>query len=326
MAAVDLTSANLVEGVIGLVDDATETYIGETFTALSNAILPVFGSFLVLYFIFYGLAIWRGAVETPIIRFVWTVFKFSVLYGLISGFANYNTIIAQFLTNTPDAIAGIIANFPGGGTASSALGEAYNGAIDATARAFASRGVTLSFVLGVLILLTSTLMVGFSLFLITLAKIALAVLVGLGPLFIFLMMFEKTQGIFEAWLKLIINFMFITILTVAILGLTVAIAETSLTLIPENEGAFSQILSLGQVLTPAVIFVIIFLLLLQVPSIATALGGGISINIQQLGSFAAHQGSRAFGSAKKAINTRVSGGGSALAARFRNRGAISKKS
>ena len=54
----------------------------------------------------------------------------------------------------------------------------------------------------------------YTIFLLTLSRIALSVLLALGPLFIALLFFESTKRFFEAWIAQLANYALITILTV----------------------------------------------------------------------------------------------------------------
>src|SRR4029077_15904116 len=59
----------------------------------------------------------------------------------------------------------------------------------------------------------------YTIFLLALSRIALSVLLALGPLFIGLLFFESTKRFFEAWLAQLANYAFITILTVLVAAL-----------------------------------------------------------------------------------------------------------
>ena len=275
-------SDNLSDRILNLIDVASATFIVDTFNNLWAAITVSFRNLLILFIILYGLAIWRGLVKTPLQDIAWTALKFAIIFGLISTWALFNGIVVQFLTNTPDAMAGVIAGQTGT-TASGAIGDVYIQAIGAADEVMSQGGWFQPYILGGIILLTATLMVVYSIFLIALAKIALAVLIGLGPLFLIFMMFKQTQKIFEAWLQQVINYIFVVVLTVAALGLMAQIAGNAVSLIPDTG------ITLGDIAPAAIVFLVVFLLLTQVQSIASALAGGIAISTQYVGAIVAHK-------------------------------------
>ena len=293
-------SDNIPDRVLNLIDTAAVGFIQNAFDNLWIAISVSFRGLLVLFLILYGLAIWRGLIKTPVQDIAWTGFKFAILYGLISSWPIFSVFIVNFVTNTPDALAGVVA---GGGvtgqTASAATGEVYIAAIAAADQAMSQSGFFLPYILGGIIMLTSTLMVIYALFLIALSKIALAVLVGLGPLFILMMMFKATEKIFQAWLQQVINYMLIVVLTVGALGLMASISLSAVNLIPASG------ITLGDIVPSAVVFLIVFLLLTQVQSIAAALGGGIALTTQHVGAIAGYKASQAIGSGTRAAGKRL---------------------
>ena len=162
----------------------------------------------------------------------------------------------------------------------------------------------------------------YALFLIALSKIALAVLVGLGPLFILMLMFKQTQKVFEAWLQQLINYMLIVILTVGVLGLMTAITTNAVTAIPGGG------ISLGDVVPAAIVFLITFLLLTQIMTIASALGGGIALTTQNVGAIvgikASQYISRGGNLAGRGIRSGATRGWSAVKNRFNRRTAAPK--
>ena len=293
-------SDNVSDRILNNIDAATLKYIDDTFANLWGAISVSFRNILVLWIILYGLAIWRGLVKTPVQEFAWTMLKFAVIYGLISTWDLFSDIVVPFITNTPDAMAGVISGGGTGTTASRAIGDVYIAAIAVADNAMGARGWFMPYLLGGLILLAATLMMIYALFLIALSKIALAVLVGLGPLFILMLMFKQTQKVFEAWLQQVINYMLIVILTVGVLALMETIAANAVKAIPEDG------ISLGDVMPAAMTFLITFLLLTQVMTIASALGGGIALTTQNVGAIVGTQASQYISRGGKLVGTQAS--------------------
>src|SRR6202034_3273879 len=66
-------------------------------------------------------------------------------------------------------------------------------------------------------------------FLLALSKIALCILLSLGPLFIALLLFETTKRFFEAWIAQLANYAFVTMLTVLVAALMMTLISTAAT-------------------------------------------------------------------------------------------------
>ena len=64
-------------------------------------------------------------------------------------------------------------------------------------------------------------------FLLALSKIALCILLALGPLFIAFLFFETTKRFFEAWIAQMANYAFVTILTVLVAALMMSLVTSA---------------------------------------------------------------------------------------------------
>ena len=67
----------------------------------------------------------------------------------------------------------------------------------------------------------------YAVFLLTLSRIALSVLLAIGPLFIGLLFFESTKRFFEAWLAQLANYAFVSILTVLVAALMLHVVDVA---------------------------------------------------------------------------------------------------
>ena len=115
----------------------------------------------------------------------------------------------------------------------------------------------------------------YTMFLIALSSIALAVLLALGPLFIALLLFDATRRFFEAWLAQLANYALITILTVLVAALLLQIVAV---LRGANRSAAAAAIMTVDSLNMLLVAVIVFLVMRQVMPIAAALAGGVSLS------------------------------------------------
>jgi type IV secretion system protein VirB6 len=114
----------------------------------------------------------------------------------------------------------------------------------------------------------------YSMFLIALSHIALALLLALGPLFIAFLLFDSTRRFFEAWLAQLANYAFITILTVMSAALLLQIVASYASQTAALGSAIVTVDALNMVL----VAVLVFLLMRQVMPIASALAGGAALS------------------------------------------------
>ena len=65
----------------------------------------------------------------------------------------------------------------------------------------------------------------YTLFLMALARVALAVLLAIGPLFIVLLLFDGTKRFFEAWVAQLANYALVGVLAVLVASLLMTVVE-----------------------------------------------------------------------------------------------------
>ena len=113
----------------------------------------------------------------------------------------------------------------------------------------------------------------YAMFLFALSKIALAVLLALGPLFICLRLFDGSRRFFDAWLMQLANYGFITVLTVLVGTLMLQLLQNYATQTAAR-GTVQTVDSLDMLLAA----VIVLLVLRQIMPIAASLAGGGSLS------------------------------------------------
>ena len=128
--------------------------------------------------------------------------------------------------------------------------------------------------------------VGYALYLLILSKLALAILLGLAPLFFLFLLFEVTQDFFKHYVRQVFNFALIPIFTAAVLGLMLQIPQGALTRLQQvlishsghgGRECFFVLLS----------FFVVLLLLHQVTGFAAGVsGGGLHLHPGNVASFA----------------------------------------
>jgi type IV secretion system protein VirB6 len=113
----------------------------------------------------------------------------------------------------------------------------------------------------------------YTMFLVALSSVALAVLLALGPLFITLVLFEATQRFFQAWLAQLATYALISVLTVLMASLLLQIVESYAQQTAARGAAIVTVDALDMVL----VAVLVFLLMRQVMPIAGGLAGGVAL-------------------------------------------------
>src|SRR2546430_2723704 len=187
----------------------------------------------------------------------------------------YNTVVvntfyqapaqlAAAVVGTPDPVATIDAIWDRGGTVAAYLWD--NGGVFNGDFGYYIAGAVVWALIGLLCIYT--------MFLIALSSIALAVLLALGPLFLAMLFFDHTRRFVEAWISQLANYALITILTVLVAALLLQVVAAYAAQTAARGAAIVTVDALNTVL----ISVLVFLLMRQVMPIAAALAGGVAPN------------------------------------------------
>jgi type IV secretion system protein VirB6 len=265
---------NFVVDTLNLVDATVKPY---TITAWSNvaaANATALRLMLILYVALFGVFVWYGALQLTMGQIVRHLFTAIAVFVLATSWGAFATLLYDVFTHGPDALAGALAG--GGAGASDALGRVFDQGIEAARVVWQQAGpmdLTLALV-GAIVFIGTVLMTGAALVLVVLAKLALAVLLALGPVFIMLYLFSATRGFFEGWIRQLANFSMLIVLTFGVLALILKIIEPA-TAMFAVKGASIQLLDTAQFLLLAVVAGFLFAL---VPGFSAGVVGGFALH------------------------------------------------
>lgn len=238
-----------------------------------------------IYIILLGGAILRGAVQYPAREFVYRALKLAALTWAVSSL--YGASVGLFTIN---GLPGQFANALGGADVSG-LGGYFDTLLQGAARAIAKIteivqqhtdeagknlvGIPNNFVeiilaalANLLILLVALLSCALGFTICAFALFALALLAVVGPLFVAALLFDSTRGWFFAWLGSAISYIMLVVFALLI---TLFISQTTDTFINAITNDDSVLVAAFKALS---FYVLGFFFFLQIPSLASGLGGG----------------------------------------------------
>lgn len=271
-------------------DAALSTFVSTKSALIITSIKPAATSMFILYVMLWGWASMRGMITEHVTDGASRAVKIGLIGGLALNAGIYNGHIADILWRSPDALAALMT----GGTANDVisvltggqgisnvkfldvvmgkmydLGDAYWQ--KANAGTIPSIGLN---IVAVLIWAFGVAVTAYGAFLLALSKMALSILLAMGPIFIVFTIFDSTRKFFESWLGQALNYVFLTGMTGACLSLILKILYVYL-------GAVSGKLEDPSIIqaVPAIAFCIVgVLVMVQLTTIASALGGGVAIS------------------------------------------------
>jgi len=261
-----------------------------------------------LYIAIFGIMIVLGYIKAPVQDFVINVLKICIIITLVTQVENYNTYVKKiFFADIPDGLISALGAVPGVDTDSSKISSGVifdrisekTGEIGAEIRE--KGGLTDVFPIFVALIFgfLSMIVIMILLALVIYAKVALSLIIVVGPIFIALLLFRTTQSFFSSWLSVAVNFIVLQVLIMVMVTLLIDIISNQVT------SALGQ--NLGDQIVVAFrligLFILSVYLATQLPGIAASIaGGGVALGGATL--------SRAADSA-----TRIAGKGAGAAGR-----------
>jgi type IV secretion system protein VirB6 len=251
------------------------TYIGDNTARVSMALEPAIVTLGTLYVMFWGYLQLTGKIEEPFVTGLRRIVLLAVVMAVSLQLWLYNIVIVDTFYNAPAELAAMLA---GAASPVSTLDTVWQ-AGGSVAGVFQVRSAASwvgwsSFIAGAVVWIIMGLVCCYAMFLLALSKIALAVLLALGPLFICLRLFDGSRRFFDAWVMQLANYGFITVLTVLVGTLLLQLLQSYATQTASLGSAVLTVDALDMLLAA----VIVLLILRQIMPIAASLAGGGSLS------------------------------------------------
>jgi len=271
-------------------------YVGNNTARVSTALEPAIVTLGTLYVMIWGYLHLTGRIEEPFTTGLKRILTLGVVLGVTLKMWLYNTVIVDTFYNAPTQLAAAIIGASDPVKTVDSIWEKGGAVADYL---FNNGGIylgDLSYVLaGIVVWVLMGLLCVYTMFLIALSHIALAILLALGPFFIATMFFESTKRLFDAWLAQLTNYALVTLLTILVAALLLQAVNNYATQTAARGTAILTVDAVNMVL----ISVLVFLFMRQVMPIASGLAGGVALNTMGTVSRAADWGVRKGQSARR---------------------------
>ncbi|MGB6603304.1 MAG: type IV secretion system protein [Steroidobacteraceae bacterium] len=242
---------------------------------MAEALEPAIVTLATVYVAVWGYLQLTGRIEEPLVTGVRRLVMLAVLLGCALRLWLYDSLIVDTFYRAPAQLAAAIVGAPEDPVATIDAIWNQGGAVAGFLWNSGSGLNVLGFyVAGAVVWVLMGLLCVYTMFLIALSSIALAVLLALGPLFIALLLFDATRRFFEAWLAQLANYALITILTVLVAALLLQIVQSYATQTAALGSTIKTVDSLNMML----VAVVVLFLMRQVMPIAASLAGGVSLS------------------------------------------------
>ena len=282
---------NLFQGIFSLVDITLGTYIYDTAGNIIAFVNPIFRNLMIVWIAIWGYMAIMGHTNEPLKDGVYRILRLTFIIALGLTVGTYTGVVVRFLSEGPEQIAAAVLGSPPASIAIT-LDNLYIKVFEITDQCFEQGGVIDGnfgmYILGFAFMIIGTALLLAVAFFLMSAKMITAVLLGIGPIFIALLLFKATQRYFESWLSMVCNYGMILILTAGIGTLSLQLANAFINKLGFPDGVMGSaatpyaeaLTDIDSILKLLIVFGLTILLMLQVPSIAAALGGGIALATQ----------------------------------------------
>ncbi|MES2661802.1 MAG: type IV secretion system protein [Pseudomonadota bacterium] len=272
--------SKIFQQIFTTVDIALDTYIVTTVSQIINFLIPIFSSMMIIWIAIWGYLMILGRVSEPLQEGIFRIFKVGGIIALGLSISLYTDVVVNFLGKGPEQLSAVISNNAASSSANS-LDNLYNKIFEVSNSAWEKGGVMNGnigmYLIAIFVILIGGMLALFVAFLLLLSKIMLTILLGIGPLFIIMLLFKTTQRFFESWLSLIANYGILIILATAVGTLMVTLADNFITVMYRNSDSLTNLFDASLL---CLVFGLCILVVRQIPSVASALGGGVALATQ----------------------------------------------
>jgi len=299
------------EFIDGQFKQPLETFVSDGTLNIAEWVTGPLTAAVTIYIVLYGYLVLRGSVSEPVLEFVFRAIKLAIIVLLVKNAGEYQKYVTNvFFDFLPREVSQALnsGTTPSASTFDGLLDKGQASATDIWSRASWPVDIVTG-VGGMMVIVVSFLVAGLGYVVSLYARLALAIVLAIGPIFVAFAMFQSTRRFTEAWIGQLANFVVLQVLVVAVGSLLISCIDSTFTAID----GYSDVLMRPTAL--CAIGIAALYVFYQLPGIASALAaGGVSLAYGYSAARDAHEGMLARG-------TRSTGHAIAQTARFVGRAA-----
>lgn len=275
---------HIFQPAYSFVDGKLGVFLGDR---ASSAIAVVSGPLraaLVLYVLLYGFAILRGAIAEPVMDFAVRSLKLALVYMLATTAAYSSWVTDPLFHVLPNALTQAIS-----GAGAPDVGSAFDQFFNRAAYLADKIGKEASpvdfgpWILAAVVYVIGALAAALGFGVVLIAKVALALLVALGPIFIACALFDASRRFFFGWLSQAVNYLVLFALIITVFQLILSLVGEQWGQIDGTDPMAGGLLFVALCLLGSIFF-------LQTPAIAAGIAGGASVGLADFANAASLRG------------------------------------
>lgn len=206
------------------------SYISVNTARIATALEPAIVTLGTVYVMIWGYLQLTGQIQEPFIAGVKRIAVLTIVFGVAINLWLYQSLIVNTFFTAPAQLASaVIGAYDPVAIVDQIMNQGANAGELLMAKGGLLDGNLSFYIAGIAVYVLTGITAVYTMFLLALAKIALSVLLALGPLFVALLLFDSTRRFFEAWLAQLSNYAFIAILTVLVAALMLQVVQAAAT-------------------------------------------------------------------------------------------------
>jgi len=251
------------------------TYIGDNTARVAALLTPAIVTLAVLYVMIWGYLQLMGQTDEPFVAGLKRIVMLAVILGASLQLWLYNAVLVDSFFNAPGQLAaGVVGAYDSVTVVDRIIFAGDDAATLLIQKGGIFNGDFSYYIAGFAVYLIVGLTAIYTIFLLALSRIALSVLLALGPLFIALLFFETTKRFFESWIAQLANYAFITILTVFVAALMMTLISTA----AQQAASAGGGIQIAQAVRVCMAAGLTFLVMRQVMPMAAGLASGLALS------------------------------------------------
>lgn len=209
------------------VDLYMNNFVTTTSSNLASALVPLALSAVTIYILMYGYAVMRGEAHDSVQTFVWKAIKISMISAVALGGGAYQSIVVDFVQGLQTGLSTTLSGSPSLPTAIDNMAVPYQELKAALFQSgFSTPIPSFGIVLGGLIVAIAHAWIMFvTLGFYLVAKVCLALVLAIGPLFVLCAMFPVVQQFAESWLRQAAQTVLLNVLIAATIAMITSLAK-----------------------------------------------------------------------------------------------------
>ena len=278
-----MSGFTVVTTLFDTIDKVLNSAVASNVSTLIAEATPVVAIFLTISLMVRGVysALNPGGGE-PLSELIRQYVTIAIILSFATAGGLYQSDILGLIQTLPDTLATKLQGLnstPYTGIAGLIDGATTN-CIEAIKTQFDGAGISanglMSLVIGIILLIATIAITGLGAGFVLMAKVLLYVVLSLGPLAIFCLLWKPTAGVFSRWVGNVINYSLVIVILALVFGLLMTLFANMISGFINGDGVFD---ALSTVLGMCLLTVVAVLVLFQVPQVASSFGAGIHAHI-----------------------------------------------